>query len=225
MVPAGWPPELGILAGTVVAAVLGLVVGLISIRRQGIYFAMVTLAMAQMNELARSYLLKAALPNFARSKEPKTDAGLENYIKHANEHGVFKEALDFAHGVAAANQPAAAAAPADPVMAKIASEKAMLNRFAKDLLALEVARNTHTPLDPKVLAELRTLPAELNQMKAEVQKEYRDLQSQMAHNPQLAKAVEDVGQGIWNVTQQMHQDALGYGWNGAVFSEWSHDYC
>ena len=45
---AGWPPELGILAGTVVAAVLGLVVGLISIRRQGIYFAMVTLAMAQM---------------------------------------------------------------------------------------------------------------------------------------------------------------------------------
>ena len=45
---AGWPPELGILAGTAVAAVLGLVVGLISIRRQGIYFAMVTLAMAQM---------------------------------------------------------------------------------------------------------------------------------------------------------------------------------
>ena len=45
---AGGPPELGILAGTAVAAVLGLVVGLISIRRQGIYFAMVTLAMAQM---------------------------------------------------------------------------------------------------------------------------------------------------------------------------------
>ncbi len=45
---AGWPPELGVLAGTGVAAALGLVVGLISIRRQGIYFAMVTLAMAQM---------------------------------------------------------------------------------------------------------------------------------------------------------------------------------
>jgi branched-chain amino acid transport system permease protein len=45
---AGWPPELGILAGTVVAALCGLVIGLIAIRRQGIYFAMVTLAMAQM---------------------------------------------------------------------------------------------------------------------------------------------------------------------------------
>jgi len=41
-------PELGVLAGTLVAALCGLVVGLIAIRRQGIYFAMVTLAMAQM---------------------------------------------------------------------------------------------------------------------------------------------------------------------------------
>ncbi|HWP18400.1 MAG TPA: branched-chain amino acid ABC transporter permease [Burkholderiaceae bacterium] len=45
---AGWPPELGVLAGTVIAALLGLVVGLVAIRRQGIYFAMITLAMAQM---------------------------------------------------------------------------------------------------------------------------------------------------------------------------------
>jgi branched-chain amino acid transport system permease protein len=45
---AGWPPELGLLAGVVIAAGLGLVVGLIAIRRQGIYFAMITLAMAQM---------------------------------------------------------------------------------------------------------------------------------------------------------------------------------
>ena len=45
---AGWSPELGIIAGTAVAALLGLVVGLIAIRRQGIYFAMITLAMAQM---------------------------------------------------------------------------------------------------------------------------------------------------------------------------------
>ncbi|MGE8943628.1 branched-chain amino acid ABC transporter permease [Leptospira interrogans] len=44
----GWPTELGILAGTGVAAALGLVAGLIAIRRQGIYFAMVTLALAQM---------------------------------------------------------------------------------------------------------------------------------------------------------------------------------
>jgi branched-chain amino acid transport system permease protein len=45
---AGWSPEFGLLAGTVMAALLGLVVGLIAIRRQGIYFAMITLAMAQM---------------------------------------------------------------------------------------------------------------------------------------------------------------------------------
>ncbi|SAL41034.1 branched-chain amino acid ABC transporter integral membrane subunit [Caballeronia arvi] len=41
-------PELGVIAGTVAATLLGLVAGLIAIRRQGIYFAMVTLALAQM---------------------------------------------------------------------------------------------------------------------------------------------------------------------------------
>jgi branched-chain amino acid transport system permease protein len=41
-------PELAILGGTLVAALLGLLVGAIAIRRQGIYFAMVTLALAQM---------------------------------------------------------------------------------------------------------------------------------------------------------------------------------
>ncbi len=45
---AGWSPELGVLAGVVVGAVLGLIIGAIAIRREGIYFAMVTLAMAQM---------------------------------------------------------------------------------------------------------------------------------------------------------------------------------
>jgi branched-chain amino acid transport system permease protein len=45
---AGWSPELGVLAGTLAAGALGLLVGLVAIRRQGIYFAMVTLAMAQM---------------------------------------------------------------------------------------------------------------------------------------------------------------------------------
>jgi branched-chain amino acid transport system permease protein len=43
-----WPTELGIIAGMVVAAVLGLVIGALAIRRAGIYFAMVTLALAQM---------------------------------------------------------------------------------------------------------------------------------------------------------------------------------
>jgi branched-chain amino acid transport system permease protein len=44
----GWTPLLGILAGTLTGAVLGLVVGLFAIRRQGIYFAMITLALSQM---------------------------------------------------------------------------------------------------------------------------------------------------------------------------------
>ena len=44
----GWPPELAILAGTAAAALLGAVSGALAIRRQGIYFAMITLALAQM---------------------------------------------------------------------------------------------------------------------------------------------------------------------------------
>lgn len=44
----GWPPEFAILAGTTVAAMIGAVVGALCIRLQGIYFAMVTLAFAQM---------------------------------------------------------------------------------------------------------------------------------------------------------------------------------
>ncbi len=44
----GLTPELAILAGTAAAAVLGLAAGSLAIRRQGIYFAMVTLALAQM---------------------------------------------------------------------------------------------------------------------------------------------------------------------------------
>ncbi len=44
----GWSPELGILAGTAVAALLGWVFGSIAIRRSGIYFAMITLALAQL---------------------------------------------------------------------------------------------------------------------------------------------------------------------------------
>ena len=44
----GWPPEAAILAGTAAAALLGLVSGVLAIRRQGIYFAMITLALAQM---------------------------------------------------------------------------------------------------------------------------------------------------------------------------------
>ena len=44
----GLQPELGILAGTAAAAALGYVIGSLAIRRSGIYFAMITLALAQM---------------------------------------------------------------------------------------------------------------------------------------------------------------------------------
>src|SRR5499433_1285052 len=44
----GFTPELAILTGTAAAAGFGLIVGALAIRRQGIYFAMITLALAQM---------------------------------------------------------------------------------------------------------------------------------------------------------------------------------
>jgi branched-chain amino acid transport system permease protein len=44
----GLPFELGIIAGVIFAALVGLVMGLLAIRRQGIYFTMITLALAQM---------------------------------------------------------------------------------------------------------------------------------------------------------------------------------
>ncbi|MGF6600735.1 branched-chain amino acid transport system permease protein [Paraburkholderia sp. GAS448] len=44
----GFDPLLGVLAGAAVAAMMGLAFGFVSIRRQGIYFSMVTLALAQL---------------------------------------------------------------------------------------------------------------------------------------------------------------------------------
>jgi len=44
----GLPTELGLLVGLVAGAVLGLVMGMLAIRRSGIYFSMITLALAQM---------------------------------------------------------------------------------------------------------------------------------------------------------------------------------
>ncbi len=44
----GFPPELALLAGSLAAAGLGLLMGALAIRRQGIYFSMITLALAQM---------------------------------------------------------------------------------------------------------------------------------------------------------------------------------
>ena len=44
----GLPTELGLILGTLTGALVGLVMGLLAIRRQGIYFTMITLALAQM---------------------------------------------------------------------------------------------------------------------------------------------------------------------------------
>ncbi len=44
----GWEPLSAILLGAVGAGLMGLAVGVVAIRRQGIYFAMVTLALSQM---------------------------------------------------------------------------------------------------------------------------------------------------------------------------------
>lgn len=48
MLNAGLTPELGILCGTAAAALLGFVFGSLSVKREGIYFAMVTLALSQL---------------------------------------------------------------------------------------------------------------------------------------------------------------------------------
>jgi branched-chain amino acid transport system permease protein len=44
----GAPPELGILVGLAASAGLGIITGVVAIRRQGIYFAMITLALSQL---------------------------------------------------------------------------------------------------------------------------------------------------------------------------------
>ncbi|MGA8902233.1 branched-chain amino acid ABC transporter permease [Bradyrhizobium sp.] len=44
----GLPPELGILVGIAASAGLGVITGIVAIRRQGIYFAMITLALSQL---------------------------------------------------------------------------------------------------------------------------------------------------------------------------------
>lgn len=44
----GVSPEIGLLLGTAFGAALGLIVGYLAIKRQGIYFTMITLALAQM---------------------------------------------------------------------------------------------------------------------------------------------------------------------------------
>ena len=66
----GWPTELGLLAGVATGALLGLIMGGLAIRRQGIYFTMITLALAQMLYfLALRPPLQAHLKRFANESE------------------------------------------------------------------------------------------------------------------------------------------------------------
>ncbi|MBV8850500.1 MAG: branched-chain amino acid ABC transporter permease [Methylobacteriaceae bacterium] len=44
----GWPPELAIITAAIGAGAIGIVTGALAIRRQGIYFSMITLALSQM---------------------------------------------------------------------------------------------------------------------------------------------------------------------------------
>jgi branched-chain amino acid transport system permease protein len=53
----GMPPEVGIVAGAVLAGILGTIFGALAIRRSGIYFAMITLALAQL-----VYFLEVEMP-------------------------------------------------------------------------------------------------------------------------------------------------------------------
>src|SRR5439155_16799411 len=56
----GLPPEFAILAGTATGAAPGAIVGTLAIRRQGIYFPMITLALAQMMYF---YAIQAPFPH------------------------------------------------------------------------------------------------------------------------------------------------------------------
>jgi branched-chain amino acid transport system permease protein len=73
----GLTPELGIVAGVLFAAALGLAVGFLAIRRHGIYFAMITLAVAQM-----FYFLCLQLP------QTGGDDGIQN-VPRGDLFGVF----------------------------------------------------------------------------------------------------------------------------------------
>src|SRR5450830_661017 len=63
----GLPTELGLLLGTATGALIGLVMGLLAIRRQGIYFTMVSLAYDIDRYKLLAFVLSAALTGLAGS--------------------------------------------------------------------------------------------------------------------------------------------------------------
>lgn len=78
----GLPIEASILIGTGVGTLLGVIFGLIAIRRQGIYFAMITLALAQMLYF---YALKAPLTGGEDGLQAIPRSDLFGFIDLSNE--------------------------------------------------------------------------------------------------------------------------------------------
>lgn len=78
----GLPIEASILIGTGAGTLLGIVFGLIAIRRQGIYFAMITLALAQMLYF---YALKAPLTGGEDGLQAIPRSDLFGFIDLSNE--------------------------------------------------------------------------------------------------------------------------------------------
>ena len=82
----GWPTELGLLAGMLASAALGWLIGSLAIRRQGIYFAMVTLALAQM---VYFYFLQADFTGGENGLQGVPRGTLIGVIDLSNDHNLY----------------------------------------------------------------------------------------------------------------------------------------
>src|SRR5207248_11158017 len=93
----GGPPELDIRFSVVVGAALALAVGLIAIRRQGIYFSMITLALAQMFYF---YCLRAEFTGGENGIQGVPSGHLENkYFMYCFVAAIFVAAFALIHRI------------------------------------------------------------------------------------------------------------------------------
>jgi len=82
----GWPTELGLLAGVAASALLGWGIGSLAIRRQGIYFAMITLALAQM---VYFYFLQAPFTGGEDGLQGVPRGTLLGLLDLSNDHNLY----------------------------------------------------------------------------------------------------------------------------------------
>ena len=82
----GFPTEIGLLVGMLASTVLGYVFGSLAIRRQGIYFAMVTLALAQMIYF---YFLQAPFTGGEDGLQGVPRGKLLGFIDLSNDHNLY----------------------------------------------------------------------------------------------------------------------------------------